>query len=269
MDQHRESDLPALGVRRLLDLSGRVALITGGSRGLGAQIGAALGEMGAKLVVVARNRGDVETAVAKFAAAGVEATGIACDLTQRDTAYEVATEAVHRMGRIDILVNNAGMAFGAPTEQFPLDRWRQLIALNLTAVYLVTQAVAKVAMLPAKYGRVINLSSVAGLHGRHPRAGGSIAYATTKGAVVSFTRALASEWAPYGITVNALAPDVFPTDMTRAMIDRSEQAIVDRIPMGRLGRLDDLSGVAALLASDASAYITGQTIAVDGGSSSV
>jgi gluconate 5-dehydrogenase len=161
------------------------------------------------------------------------------------------------------------MAFGAPTEQFPIEKWRELVALNLTSVYQLTQAVARVAMLPARYGRIINLSSVAGLHGRHPKAGGSIAYASTKGAIISFTRALASEWAASGITVNALAPDVFPTDMTRMMIERSEQAILDRIPMGRLGRLEDIAGVAALLASDASAYITGQIIAVDGGSSSV
>jgi gluconate 5-dehydrogenase len=163
------------------------------------------------------------------------------------------------------LMNNAGAAWGAPAEDHPLDAWNKVINLNLTAVFLVSQAVARLSMIPRKYGRIINLASIAGLVGTDPRMRPTIAYNASKGGVVNFTRSLAVEWAHYGITVNAIAPGVFPSKMSQGMIDKAEHIILEITPMKRLGTDYDLKGLAVLLASDASAYITGQIVAVDGG----
>jgi NAD(P)-dependent dehydrogenase (short-subunit alcohol dehydrogenase family) len=168
-------------------------------------------------------------------------------------------------GQIDVLVNNAGAAWGAPAEDHPLDAWYKVINLNLTAVFLMSQTVGKLSMIPRKYGRIINLASIAGLVGTDPRMMPTIAYNASKGGVVNFTRSLAVEWAHHGITVNAIAPGVFPSKMSQGMIDKAEQVIMDITPMKRLGTDYDLKGLAVLLASDASAYITGQIVAVDGG----
>ena len=162
-------------------------------------------------------------------------------------------------------MNNAGAVWGSPAEDHPLDAWYKVINLNLTAVFLMSQVVGKLSMIPRKYGRIINLASIAGLMGTDPRMMPTIAYNASKGGVVNFTRSLAVEWAQHGITVNAIAPGVFPSKMSQGMIDKSEQIIMDMTPMKRMGTDFDLKGLAVLLASDASAYITGQTVAVDGG----
>jgi gluconate 5-dehydrogenase len=174
-----------------------------------------------------------------------------------------------RWKRIDVRVNNAGTTWGAPAEQHPLEAWHKVINLNLNAVFALTQAVGTQAMIPARYGRIVNLASIAGLQGTDPRFMRTIAYNTSKAGVVNFTRSLAAEWAQYGITVNAIAPGVFPSKMSQGMIGKAEQVILDLTPLKRLGGAEDLKGAAVLLASDASAFITGQTIAVDGGMSAI
>jgi len=258
-----------MSVRKLLDLSGRVALITGGSRGLGLQIAEALGEMGARVAITARKQADLDEAQRHLAAHGVEIMTIACDLQDLKAAQALAGQVLERWKRIDILVNNAGATWGAPAEEHPLEAWHKVLNLNLTAIFALTQAVGRQAMIPARYGRIVNMASMAGLQGTDPRFMQTIAYNTSKGGVVNFTRSLAAEWAQYGITVNAIAPGVFPSKMSQGMIGKSEQVILDHTPLKRLGGDEDLKGVAVLLASEASAYITGQTIAVDGGMSAV
>src|SRR4026207_2498337 len=254
-----------MNVKKLFDLSGKVALITGGSRGLGLQIAEALGEMGAKVVITARKAGELEEAKAHLKAMSIDALTVVNDLQNTDAVKPMIEQAVKSHGQIDILVNNAGAAGGAPGEEHPLEAWYKIINLNLTAVFLMSQTVGKLSMIPRKYGRIINLASIAGLVGTDPRMMPTIAYNASKGGVVNFTRSLAVEWAHHGITVNAIAPGVFPSKMSQGMIDKAEQIIMEMTPMKRLGSDFDLKGLAVLLASDASAYMTGQIMAVGGG----
>jgi NAD(P)-dependent dehydrogenase (short-subunit alcohol dehydrogenase family) len=170
---------------------------------------------------------------------------------------------------VDVLVNNAGATWGAPAEEHPLEAWHKVIDLNLTGTFLLTQRIAAASMIPRGCGRIINVASVAGLQGNHPKMMGTVAYSTSKGGVIAMTRALAVEWARHGITVNAIAPGYFPTRMTRGTLEHAREIVEEATPLGRTGGPEDLKGVAVLLASDASAYITGQTIAVDGGISAV
>ncbi len=254
-----------MSVKKLLDLTGKTALITGGSRGLGLQIAEALGEMGAKVAITARKAGELAEAKAHLKGLGVEALTVVNDLQDTASVQPMVEQVLKSHGQIDILVNNAGAAWGAPAEDHPLDAWNKVINLNLTAVFLVSQAVARLSMIPRKYGRIINLASIAGLVGTDPRMMPTIAYNASKGGVVNFTRSLAVEWAHYGITVNAIAPGVFPSKMSQGMIDKAEKIILEITPMKRLGTDFDLKGLAVLLASNASAFITGQIVAVDGG----
>ena len=254
-----------MNVKKLFDLSGKVALITGGSRGLGLQIAEALGEMGAKVVITARKAGELEEAKAHLKAISIDALTVVNDLQNTDAVKPMIEQVLKGQGQIDILVNNAGAAWGAPAEDHPLEAWYKIINLNLTAVFLMSQTVGKLSMIPRKYGRIINLASIAGLVGTDPRMMPTIAYNASKGGVVNFTRSLAVEWAHHGITVNAIAPGVFPSKMSQGMIDKAEQIIMEMTPMKRLGTDYDLKGLAVLLASDASAYMTGQIVAVDGG----
>jgi NAD(P)-dependent dehydrogenase (short-subunit alcohol dehydrogenase family) len=254
-----------MSVKKLFDLSGKVALITGGSRGLGLQMAEALGEMGARLAITARKAPELEEAKAHLAALGIEALTVVNDLQSTDAVRPMVEQVLQRLEKIDILINNAGAAWGAPAEDHPLDAWHKVLNLNLTAIFLLSQTVGKLSMIPRRYGRIVNIASIAGLVGTEPGFMPTIAYNSSKGGVVNFTRSLAAEWARYNITVNAIAPGVFPSKMSQVMIDHSQQYIVQQTPLKRLGGPEDLKGVAVLLASDASAYITGQTIAVDGG----
>lgn len=252
-------------LHRLFDLTGRVAIVTGGSRGLGLQIARALGEFGASLALVARKQADLDTAVEELAAVGCTAVGFAADLGGPEAAAELTGRVLDRFGRIDILVNNAGTAWGAPAEDYPLEGWNKVIDLNVTGLFLLTQSVARSAFLRQGKGVVINVASIAGLLGHHPDRLGTIAYNTAKGAVINMTRALAAEWGPRGIRVNALAPGFFPSKMTAATLDQHGEEMLRQTPLGKLGGETDLMGPALLLASDAGDHITGQTIVIDGG----
>ncbi|HXM82105.1 MAG TPA: SDR family oxidoreductase [Burkholderiales bacterium] len=252
-------------VKKLLDLSGKTAVVTGGSRGLGLQMAEALGEMGAKLALTARKQDELQEAVTHLKKQNIEAASFACDMGKREAIAPVADEILKKFGKVDILVNNAGATWGAPAEEYPLEAWDKLVNLNLTGVFVLTQILGRKSMIPAKWGRVINIASIAGLMGQDPRIVRTIAYNTTKGGLVNFTRALAAEWGQHGITVNAICPGFFPSKMTQATIGSTGELIRDWTPTKRLGNDEDLKGLVVLLASEASRHITGQAIAVDGG----
>jgi gluconate 5-dehydrogenase len=256
-------------LKELLDLSGRTALVTGGSRGLGLAMAEALGEMGAKLAITARKAEELEAAAERLSSQGCEVFARVSDLSREETLSPMLGAAVDALGPIDILVNNAGTSWGAPAEDYPLAGWRKVVNLNLTGTWLVTQEVAKHSMIPRRHGRIINIASVAGLKGSSRSEFRAIAYNASKGGLIAFTRALASEWGPHGITVNAICPGFIPTKMSEVVIDRLGEALVAATPLRRLGTLDDLKGIVVLLASEAGRHITGQAIAVDGGSSAV
>jgi gluconate 5-dehydrogenase len=266
-DTAPQSPSRARQLAQLFDLGGEVALITGGSRGLGLQIAEALGEYGACVVLAARKQAELDEAVAHLAALGIAADAVACDLGTPEAADGLVEEVVRRHGRLDILVNNAGTSWGAPMEDYPLEGWNKVINLNLTGLFLLTQAAGRRCFLPSGHGKVINIASVAGLQGQHPRMIGTIAYNSAKGAVVNFTRALAAEWGPRNINVNAIAPGYFPSKLADAMIDQHGDFLRGHTPLGRLGGADDLKGAALLLASAAGRHITGQVLVVDGGAS--
>jgi NAD(P)-dependent dehydrogenase (short-subunit alcohol dehydrogenase family) len=256
--------------QQLFDLKGKTALITGGSRGLGLQIAEALGEQGATLVLSSRKQADLDEAVAHLKSRGIEATAIAADVSQESAINTLVTEAMKRLGHIDILVNNAGATWGAPAESHPSEAWDKVMNLNIRSIFLLSQAVGRESMIPRKYGRIINVASIAGLSGNGPDSMQTIAYNTSKGAVVNFTRTLAGEWGRHGITVNALAPGFFPSKMTRGLLEqRGAENIAKRAPLQRIGDDEDLKGAALLFASDAGKHITGQILAVDGGVSAV
>ena len=257
-----------MSVKKLFDLTGKVAIITGGSRGLGLQIAEALGEMGAKLVITARKQGELEQARTHLGAMGFEVLTHAADLGKTDGARSIANAALAKYGRVDVLINNAGTTWGAPAEDTPLDAWMKVVNLNLTGTFLLTQEIGRRSMIPNRSGHIVNIASVAGLLG-NPTGMQTIAYNTTKGGLVNLTRALAAEWGTYGITVNAIAPGFFPSKMAAATLAQIGDAVIAQTPLGRLGGDEDLKGLAVLLASDASRHITGQIIAVDGGASAI
>jgi NAD(P)-dependent dehydrogenase (short-subunit alcohol dehydrogenase family) len=256
-------------VFKLMDLSGRTALVTGGSRGLGLQMAHALGEAGAKVMLSSRKAEDLEQAAAELQAAGIDARWIAADASRPEDAQRLVAETMERLGRIDVLVNNAGATWGAPAEQHPLEAWDKVMNLNIRSLFVISQAVARAWMIPQKKGRIINVASIAGLAG-NPVEMTTLAYNTSKGAVVNFTRALAGEWGQHGITVNALAPGFFPSKMTRGTLERlGAEALAARSPLRRLGDDEDLKGATLLFASDAGKHITGQILAIDGGVSAI
>jgi len=257
-------------MKNIFDLTNRTALITGGSRGLGLQIAEALGENGAKLVLVSRKQVDLDESVAHLQKRGIESSAIAADLSNADSIRAVAQEAVKRLGRIDILINNAGATWGASAEEHPLEAWDKVMNLNVRSIFLLSQTVGKLSMIPRKYGRIVNVASIAGLKGNPPGSQQTLAYNTSKGAVVNFTRALAGEWGQYGITVNAIAPGMFPSKMTNATLEKiGVDNLTKRIPLHRIGDDEDLKGAVLLFASNAGKHITGQILAIDGGLTAV
>ena len=262
---HGMSSATVASVRQLLDLKGRHALVTGGSRGLGLQLAEALGEMGAAIAITARKKNELDEAVAHLRTRKIECEAWVCDMGKREAIAPMADAVLAKFKKVDILVNNAGATWGAPAEEHPLDAWDKLVNLNLTGVFVLTQLIGRKSMIPARWGRVINIASIAGLMGQDTRIVRTIAYNTTKGGLVNFTRALAAEWGQFGITVNAICPGFFPSKMTKATLGTTGELIRDWTPTKRLGNDEDLKGLAVLLASEASRHITGQAIAVDGG----
>jgi NAD(P)-dependent dehydrogenase (short-subunit alcohol dehydrogenase family) len=252
-------------VRDLFDLGGRVAIVTGGATGIGLQMAEALAEFGAHVVLCGRDGERCERVAAGLERdRGVPCLGMRCDVASAEEVAAMVSGTTDRFGRIDVLVNNAGTAWAAPVEDTPLRGWQKVVDVNLTGVFICSQAAGRV-MIERGGGKIVNIASITGLRGRPPEELDAIAYSTTKGAVVAFTRDLAMKWARHGITVNAIAPGWFPTDLSQPALDRSGALLLRGIPMGRYGGESDLKGAVAYLASAASDYVTGHTLVVDGG----
>ena len=256
-------------IQQLFDLKGKTALVTGGSRGLGLQLAQALGEAGARVMLSSRKAEDLVESAASLKAAGIEVDWIAADCSKEADIRALADETLKRFGQVDILVNNAGAAWGAPAEDHPVEAWDKVMNLNVRGYFILSQHIAKHSMIPRQSGRIINIASIAGLGG-NPRGMNTLAYNTSKGAVINFTRALACEWGANHITVNAICPGFFPSRMTMGTLKAmGEEKLADHAPLGRLGDDEDLKGLCVLYASDAGKHITGQWLAVDGGVSVV
>jgi NAD(P)-dependent dehydrogenase (short-subunit alcohol dehydrogenase family) len=252
-------------IQQLFDLKGKTALVTGGSRGLGLQMAQALGEAGAKIMLSSRKAADLEESAAVLQAQGIDARWIAADCASEADITKLTDETLTRMGDVDILVNNAGAAWGAPAEDHPVDAWDKVMNLNIRGYFLLSQQIAKKSMIARKSGSIINLASIAGLGG-NPKGMNTIAYNTSKGAVINFTRALAAEWGKYNIRVNAVCPGFFPSKMTHGLLaTMGEDKLKEGAPLNRLGDDEDLKGLTLLYASNAGKHITGQWMAVDGG----
>jgi gluconate 5-dehydrogenase len=256
--------------KNLFDLTGKTALVTGGSRGLGLQMAEALGSQGARLMLSARKADELQQAQAHLQGLGYEAHVFAADASKDGDIAALADAALEKLGQVDVLVNNAGASWGAPAEDYPVEAWDKVFNLNIRGLFLLTQQIGKRSMIPRSYGRILNIASIAGLRGNPPGAMNTIAYNSSKGALVNFTRALAGEWGRHGITVNALAPGFFPSKMSNVLIKTlGEEALIGNSPLQRLGDDEDLKGATLLFASDAGKHITGQVLAVDGGYSAV
>jgi gluconate 5-dehydrogenase len=263
-EPHAIADL-LVKAKQLFDLSGRVAVITGGSVGLGRQMAEGLAEMGANLVLCARRKERCEQAAEELQKLGIEVLALSCDVKDPASIQAVADATVKQFGRIDILVNNAGTAWGAPVEAMTIEQWNKVIETNLTGTFLFSQAVGKV-MIAQRRGKIINIASVAGLRGSPPSFS-AIGYSASKGGVIILTKDLACKWGMHNIQVNAIAPGWFPTDMSGKVIERNKEMLLAGIPLGRFGGPDDLKGAAVFLASGASNFVTGNILVVDGGQS--
>jgi NAD(P)-dependent dehydrogenase (short-subunit alcohol dehydrogenase family) len=250
-------------ISQLFDLSGRVAVVTGGSRGLGQEIAEGLAEAGASLMLCARREEWLGPTLADLRHAGATVDGTTCDVSRPEQVQALVDRTLRAYGQIDILVNNAGVSWGAEPEDMPLEKWQKVIDVNLTGAFLCAQIAGR-EMLKREYGRIINVASIAGLHasvnGPH-----YVGYAASKAGLMALTRELAGSWGRRNIRVNAIAPGFFPSRMTDAVIDKAEAALKAECPIPRIGAPGELKGVAVFLASDASNYITGQVIVVDGG----
>lgn len=251
---------------KLFDLSGKSAIVTGGGKGIGRQMAEGLAAAGADIVLCARNAERCEQTAAELAELGVKTLGLGCDVRDPDQVQAVVARTVADFGGVDVLVNNAGTVWGATPEDMPLEGWQKVVDVNLTGVFLFSQAAGR-AMIERGSGSIVNIASVAGIHGAPPEIVNTVVYHATKGGVISFTRDLAWKWAAHGIRVNAIAPGWFPSDMANFVLENAGEELVRRVPLGRFGGPEDLKGPVVFLASDASAYVTGHTLVVDGGQS--
>src|SRR3989440_2905319 len=245
------------------NFSGEVALITGGSRGLGLEIAQAFGAAGATVVITARREQWLNEAEQLLKSQGVSVHAMICDVADAASVEQAVQQTLTACSKIDILVNNAGLTWGAPAETMPLERWKQVIDANITGTFLMSQVVGR-HMLERNKGAIVNVASIAGLGGGQLQ---TVGYNASKAAVINLTRALALEWASRSIRVNAVAPAMFRTRMTEAILDRAEALVADAMPMKRIGKPGELAPTVLFLASDGASYITGQVVAVDGGRS--
>ncbi len=251
---------------KIFDLTGRVAIITGGSVGLGRQMAEGLAEMGASLVLCARKKERcLQHSRANCKPLGAKVLALACDVKDPASIQKVVDATLEQFGRIDILINNAGTSWGAPVESMTLEQWNKVIETNLTGTFLFSQAVGRT-MIAQRRGKIINIASVAGLRGSSPKFS-AIGYSSSKGGVIIFTKDLACKWGMHNIQVNAIAPGWFPTDMSEKVIERNKESLLAGIPLGRFGGPQDLKGAAIFLASAASDFVTGHILVVDGGQS--
>ena len=254
-----------MGVRQLFELGGQVALVTGASRGLGLQIATALGEMGAKIALCARSKEELERASARLGGLGIEAFAVPSDLAKQDEVPTLVDRVLEHFGQIDVLVNNAGASWGGPAEELALASWEKVMRLNAGSVFQLSQLVANRCFIPRRSGNIIIIASIAAL--RADARMKAVSYYASKGAALQLTRALATEWGPLGIRVNAICPGFFPSKMSSGLLQKIGDSVVATTPLGRLGNDSDLMGAAVYLASAASRHVTGQYIAVDGGAS--
>ena len=252
-------------VKQLFELTGRVAIVTGGSIGLGRQMAEALAEMGANIALCARKRERCEKAAEELQKLGVKTLALGCDVKNPAEIQQVVDATMAKFGRIDILINNAGTSWGAPVEEMRLEHWNKVIETNLTGTFLFSQAVGKI-MISQRRGKIINIASVAGLGGAPPEFQ-AIGYHASKGGVIIFTKDLACKWGIHNIQVNSIAPGWFSTNMSQVLIERNKETFLRSIPLRRFGNENDLKGAAVFLASDASDYVTGHVLVVDGGQS--
>jgi NAD(P)-dependent dehydrogenase (short-subunit alcohol dehydrogenase family) len=264
-----------VSVKQLFDLTGRVAIVTGGSIGLGRQMAEGLAEMGAAVVLCARKKERCDQVAEELQQLGAKAIALGCDVKNPDSIQEMVEATVSQFGRIDVLINNAGISWGAPVEEMRLEDWNKVIETNLTGTFLCAQAVGKVMIRQGRgdngagknsAGKIINIASVAGLGGA-PAELPAIGYHASKGGVISFTKDLACKWASHNIQVNAIAPGWFPTHMSNRVLEHHEELFLSHIPLRRFGNEHDLKGAAVFLASAASNYVTGHVLVVDGGQS--
>ena len=285
----------------LFSLRGKVAVVTGGSRGLGKEMASALAEAGAQIAISARREQWLRPAQEELAAAGYDCLAATCDVSDERQAQEFVAQVVERFGQIDVLMNNAGVSWGAPSADLPLERWRSVLEVNATGTFIMSQLVGRHMIERSRAdegrktkdesgsvlrpepalersegsfvgevtGKIINVSSIMGLRGTPPEVLSAASYSASKGALIALTRALAVEWAPHGITVNALAPGFFPTRLSEGVIEHHEEALLSRIPLRRFGSERDIRAAAVFLASPASDYMTGQVLVLDGGATAL
>ena len=250
----------------LFNLAEKNALVTGGGRGLGKIMASALAEAGANVAVGSRDEAACAASAKEIReATGRKTTSGRLDVSEKDSVDAFVKLVEENFGSVDILVNNSGATWGAPFEEMPLEKWEKVVKVNLTGAFLMCQAVVPL-MKRKKWGRIINVSSVTGLLGS-PDFMHAVGYTATKGGLLALTKELAVKLARYGIAVNAVAPGFFPTKMSRGLTDAFGEQIARSVPLGRMGEEDDLKGVTVFLASEASRYVTGQVIPVDGGHS--
>jgi NAD(P)-dependent dehydrogenase (short-subunit alcohol dehydrogenase family) len=254
-----------MSVTDLFDLTGQVALVTGGSRGLGLDMATGLGEAGASIVITARREQWLTTGQTELRGKGITCAAVACDVADPVQVEAAVKATIARFGRLDVLVNNAGISWGEPIDTMAVDKWRQVMETNATGCFLMSQAAGREMVRAGRGGSIVNIASVAGIAGMTADVLDAIGYSASKGAIIALTRDLAVKWARNGIRVNAIAPGFFDTRLSHSLLEKTRAKVERVTPMGRIGRPGELSGVAVFLASAAASYVTGQVLAVDGG----